>query len=157
MVKFGVAGVGFTVMVNVMGVPGQPATVGVTVMVDVTGAAPALVAVKAGMFPTPLAPKPMEALLLVQLYVAPAMLPEKVTAVVVPPLHTVWLGTAVTVGFGFTVMVKLPGVPGHPLAVGVTVTVPVMGVVPAFVAVNEGIFPTPLPPNPMDVLLLPQL
>ena len=66
-VKFGVGGVGFTVMVNVMGVPGQPADVGVTVMVLVTGVLPAFVAVKAPMFPLPEAAKPMEVLLLVQL------------------------------------------------------------------------------------------
>ncbi len=47
---------GFTVMVNVMGVPGQPPAVGVTVMVLLIGVAPALVAVNDG---SVLLPKPL--------------------------------------------------------------------------------------------------
>jgi hypothetical protein len=60
-------GAGFTVMVKFRGVPLQvaPALVydGVTVMVAVIGVVPALVAVKLGMLPDPLAPKPMLVLL----------------------------------------------------------------------------------------------
>jgi len=40
-----------------------------------------------------------------------------------------------TVGVGYTVMLKEEAVPGHPFAVGVTVMVVVMGVVPVLVAV----------------------
>ena len=83
------AGVGFTVMVKVSGVPGHPLAVGVTVMVAVTGAVPVLVAVKAPMLPLPDAPKPMEASLFVHAYVVPVTLPVKFTAVVVAPLHSV--------------------------------------------------------------------
>ena len=58
-------------MVKVCGVPGQvvPALVydGVTVIVPVIGVVPALVAVKLGMLPLPLAPKPMAVLLFDQL------------------------------------------------------------------------------------------
>jgi len=150
-------GPGFTVMVNVMGVPGQPLAVGVTVMVLVTGAVPALVAVKAGIFPTPLPPKPMDVLLFVQLNTVPVTVPAKFTAVVGVLLHKVWLPTAVTVGVGFTVMVNVMGVPGHPLAVGVTVMVLLIGVVPALVAVNEGSVLDPEAPEPMAGLLLVQL
>ena len=46
---------------------------------------------------------------------------------------------AVTVGLGFTVIVKVTGVPLHPFADGVTVIVEVTGLVPVFVAVNTGI------------------
>ena len=64
-------GVGLTVMVNVIGVPVQvtPALVyeGVTVTVATTGALVALVAVKLAMFPLPLAARPMDAVLFVQL------------------------------------------------------------------------------------------
>ena len=64
-------GVGFTVMVKFCGVPLQvaPALVydGVTVMVAVIAVVPALVAVKLGMLPDPLAPKPMLVLLFDQL------------------------------------------------------------------------------------------
>ena len=63
--------VGFTVMVKFCGVPAQvvPALVydGVTVMVAVMAVVPALVAVKLGMLPDPLAPKPMLVLLFDQL------------------------------------------------------------------------------------------
>ena len=60
-------GVGFTKMVNVMDGPGQPLALGVTVMVAVTGALVVLVAVKLGILPLPLAAKPIEVVLFVQL------------------------------------------------------------------------------------------
>ena len=63
-------GDGFTVMVNVSGVPGQVGVPllkeGVIVMVAVTGLAPALTALKAPILPVPLAPKPILELLFVQ-------------------------------------------------------------------------------------------
>src|SRR6186713_2873054 len=77
-----ITGIGFTVMVNVCGVPGQPANVGVTVIVAVTGAVVALSAVNDAIFPVPFAPNPIVVLLLVQLNVVPAV-PVKFTAVVV--------------------------------------------------------------------------
>ena len=64
---------------------------------------------------------------------------------------------ALAVLVGLTVIVNVSGVPGHSLAVGVTVTVPVMATVPALVAVNDAIFPVPLPPKPIAVLLLPHV
>jgi hypothetical protein len=53
-------------------VPTHPDKVGVTVMVAVMGAAPALVAVNAGVFPVPLAASPIAAFEFVQSNVAPA-------------------------------------------------------------------------------------
>ena len=53
-------GVGYTVIVNSNGVPTQPLAVGVTVIVATTVAVVLLVAVKDGIFPVPLAPKPMD-------------------------------------------------------------------------------------------------
>ena len=103
--------VGFTVMVKMEAVPVQLTPplvyVGVTVMVSTTGAVPVLMAVKANMFPTPLAAKPMEVFLFVQLYsiVPPVVGLAKITSAIVPPLHTTLLATAVTVALGFTVMV----------------------------------------------------
>jgi hypothetical protein len=61
---------------------------------------------------------------------------------------------ALTLGVGYTVMVKENGVPVHPLAVGVTVIVATTLVVPALVAVKDGIFPVPLAASPMDGVLL---
>lgn len=50
--------VGFTVTVNVAGVPVHPFAVGVTVIVAMTGDVPELLAVYAGIFPIPLVPNP---------------------------------------------------------------------------------------------------
>ena len=105
----------FTVMVNVLGVPGQlmPPLVntGVTVMVAVTGVLPVLMAINDGMVLVPLAPNPMDGLLLIQLYVVGTTGPVMVTAAVAVPLHTVLLAMVFTAGVGFTVMVNVIGVP----------------------------------------------
>lgn len=60
-------GVGFTVIVSVLAVPVQPFADGVTVIVAVTGALVVFVAVNAGMLPAPLAARPIEVVLFVQL------------------------------------------------------------------------------------------
>ena len=111
-----IVAVGFTVMVNVVVVPVQVipplVKVGVTVMVAVTGVlVPVLMAVNDGIVPVPLAPSPMEVLLLLQLYTVPATGPVIVTAVVAVPLHTVWLAITFTDGVGLTVIVKVLDVP----------------------------------------------
>jgi hypothetical protein len=61
------SGVGFTVMVKLCAGPVQLFASGVTMMVAVTGALVILTAVNDGIFPVPLAAKPMETSLLVQL------------------------------------------------------------------------------------------
>ena len=60
-------------------------------MVAVTGAVPALTAVNGAILPVPVAANPMLVVLLVQLYVAPATLPVKFTAVVEAELQSTWL------------------------------------------------------------------
>ena len=158
-------GIGFTVMVNVCGVPVQvvPPLVyeGVTVMVATTGALPVLVAVNEAMLPLPLAARPMLGALLVQLYTVPVTVPLKLMAAVAVPLQRTWLATAFTVGVGFTVMVNVCAAPVQvrPALVyeGVTVMVAVTGVVPVLVAVNEAMLPLPLAARPMPVLLFVQL
>jgi len=82
-------GVGLTVIVNVCAAPGHPAADGVTVIVAVTGALVKLIAVNAGIFPLPLAAKPIAVLLFVQLKVVPLTAPEKVIRLVVAPLHII--------------------------------------------------------------------
>ena len=67
-----------------------------------------------------------------------------------------------TVMVGFTVMVKDAGVPWHALPlyvyVGVTVMVPVIGVVVLLVAANAAmLFPVPLAPSPIAVLVFDQV
>jgi hypothetical protein len=64
-------------------------------------------------------------------------------------------------GLGFTVIVKVTGVPGQ-LCVpasfnGVTVIVAVIGELVLLVAVNDGMLPVPLAANPIDVFELVQL
>lgn len=82
-------GVGFTVIVNVVGDPGQPLIVGVTVILAVTGVFPVFMVVNAGIFPEPPAAKPIDGVLLVQLYVAPATNPVKFIFTVLAPAHNV--------------------------------------------------------------------
>ena len=60
-------GVGLTVIVNVFDAPRQLLAVGVTVIVAVIGVVVLLVAVNAAIFPVPLAAKPMDGSLFVQL------------------------------------------------------------------------------------------
>ena len=84
----GVAGVGLTVIVNVVGDPVHPST-GVTVIVAVMGALVVLAATNDEIFPVPLAARPILVLLLFQLYVAVGLEPLKLIAVVEAPAHTV--------------------------------------------------------------------
>lgn len=60
-------GEGFVVIVNVFGIPSQPFNFGVTLMVATIGEFPLLMAVNAGISPTPLEAKPIAGLSLVQL------------------------------------------------------------------------------------------
>ena len=69
------------------------------------GAVVALVAVKDGIFPDPLAARPMAVLLFVQVKVVPLTGPDKVVVVTLAALQCVWFGTVVTVDVGFTVIV----------------------------------------------------
>ena len=72
-------------MVNVDGVPVHPFAVGVTVIVDVTGEVVALVAVNEGIFPEPLAARPIAVLLFVHVNVVPLTGPVKFVIDVVAP------------------------------------------------------------------------
>jgi len=98
---------------------------------------------------------------LVQLYTVFAPLPVKVTAVVGAPLHTAWLATALTVGIGFTVIVKVIVGPVQVtpalVYVGVTVIVAVTGAPVALVAVKLAMLPVPAAARPMLGVLFVQL
>ena len=128
---------------NVIGVPVQVTPpfikVGVTVMVATIVVVPLLIAVNCGIFPVPLAPNPIVALLFVQLKVVPATVDEKFIGPVKLLAQVVILATGLTCGVGFTVIVNviegpLQGTP--PLVyVAFTVNVELNGVVPAFVAI----------------------
>ena len=150
-------GVGFTVMVKDWGGPVHPLAEGVMVMIAMIGLLVELVAVNDGILPLPLAASPMAVLLFVQLNAVPETVSLKLTEPVVVPLQTVWSGGSLTVGVGFTVKVKDWGVPVHPLAVGVTVMVAMIGLLVELVAANDAILPLPLAASPMAVLLFVQL
>ena len=108
-------GVGLTSTVAVTGVPAQPLAVGVTVKVTVTGTLVVLVSEPLIGDPDPLAAIPVTVALLslVQLYTVPATaLPLSTIGVIAPAEQIVCEeGTAVAVGVGLTVIVKLIGVP----------------------------------------------
>ena len=64
----------------------------------------------------------------------------------------------ITAKNGLTVMVKLVGLPGHPVELwAVTVIFAVIGVVPALTAVKDPISPVPLAGKPIDGSLLTQV
>ena len=84
-------------------------------MVAVTGALPGLVALNDRISPVPDATNPILVLLLVQVNAAlppPAGVVKLILAVGLL-WHTVWLGTGLMIGGGFTVIVKVIGVPLH--------------------------------------------
>ena len=105
-------GVGFTVIVKVCTGPGQLVpplvNVGVTVIVAITGAVPALSAVKEGIFPMPFAARFIDGVLFVHEYVVdpPDLFVLKLTAVVVEPLHKIWSEGSLTCADGLTVIVN---------------------------------------------------
>ncbi len=63
----------------------------------------------------------------------------------------------VTLGVGFTVIVKVCEGPLHPLAKGVTFKFAVTGETPLLIVVKEGIFPVPDAAKPIEGLSLVQL
>ena len=150
-------GVGLTVMVKFCAGPGQPFAVGVTVMVAVTGTLVVLIAVNAGMFPLPLAARPMEGLSFVQLNAVPATLPVKLVAAVLAALQITWFAGCTTLGVGFTVIVKLCAGPLHPLAKGSTTMPATTTAFVLLIAVKEGISPVPFAAKPIAGLLFIQL
>jgi hypothetical protein len=95
---------GFTVTVNVDGVPVHPFAIGVTVIVAAIGDVPVLLAVYAGIFPVPLDPKPT---LIDDVHekLVPLTGPLKLIAVPDAPLQCVLLLILLTVAVGLTVMV----------------------------------------------------
>jgi hypothetical protein len=98
-------GKGFTVIVYDDVGPGQPFAVGVTVIVAVTAVAPVLLAVNTGVFPLPLAPRPIVVLELVHANVVPAVGLVKADAGTEAPLQTTMFAGTTAVGRGLTVMV----------------------------------------------------
>jgi hypothetical protein len=82
-------GVGFIVIIKFWATPGHPFATGVTVIVAATGALVKFIAVNEGIFPLPLAAKPMLVLLFVHVKPVPLTDPVKFTAFVATALHKV--------------------------------------------------------------------
>jgi hypothetical protein len=133
----------------------------VTVIVPVIGAFVPLVVWNAAIFPVPEAPRPIDVLSLTQVKeVAPV--PLKVTALELAPLHFTWSEGSETVGVGFTVIVKLCGVPSQvtppPVKCGVTVIVELIAALVELVVVKAAMFPVPeLVESPIEVFELVQV
>jgi hypothetical protein len=125
-------GIGFTVIVYVLGVPTHPARVGVIVIVPVIALPVPLVAVNEGVLVLPLAARPIAVLEFVQVNVAPVGLLVNVFAGTVAPAQTEILDSATTVGKGLTVTVTVPAGPTQPPTEAVTEYVPVV-VIPVMV------------------------
>lgn len=145
--------VGFTVIVKVSGIPVHPLAVGVTVIVAITGVVPVFVAGKEGIFPVPLAARPIDGVSLVHAKVEPATGLTMVIAGVVAPLQCVLLLIGFTVDVGYTENIKALSVPVHPFAVGVIAITALTVAVPVLVAMNEGMDPVPLAARPIDGML----
>jgi hypothetical protein len=150
-------GVGSTVIVKFEAAPVQPLADGVTIITAVSGVLPPLVAVKEAMLPLPVAGRPMEAMSLAQLKVAPLTAPVNVTAAVVAVLHNVWSGVVATFGVGFTVTVTICGVPAQLLADGITFIVAITGAALPLTAVKDAILPVPEAARPMPGRLFVQV
>jgi len=88
------------VIVKVETVPVQPFAVGVMVIVPEIGEFVVFVAVKYGIFPLPLAARPIDVLLFVHVKVVPATGPEIVVASTVTPVQEVLFAMELTVGTG---------------------------------------------------------
>ena len=114
--------------------------------------------VNEGIFPFPLLPNPIVVLSLYQLNVPPDGVVENVGIFANVLGQNTSLLKAVSVGFGFTVMLNDIGVDGQPLLEAVTETVPVILLVLLLVpAVKLPILPTPFEVNPINVFEFVQL
>ena len=111
--------------------------------------------------PVPLAANPIDGALLVHWNESAAVGPVvglvKLITAVGDPLHNTCPVTGFTIGVGLTVIVNVIGVPGQPIATGVTVMVATSGPLVALVVTNGCISPLPDAARPMAGLLLVQL
>ena len=85
------SGVGLTVMVKYLVMPLHPLMEGMMVTVPVIGALLLFTAVKTGILPVPLAPRPIRGWSFVQVYTTDAEALLKLIASEAAPLHNSWL------------------------------------------------------------------
>jgi len=159
-----ITGFGFTVIWVLTAAPAQawPFVVrdGVALMVPLSGAVPLFVATNGAIFPLPETPSPMLLFVFVQVKVVPTWLAPKLIAVLLFPAHKIWGVKAFATGVGSTVIEIVSGIPGQAtpplLKAGVTTMLALIGPLVALVEAKE-IFPVPLAPKPIAVLLFVQL
>jgi len=108
------AGVGLTVMVNVVSLPVQLFAEGVKVMVAVTGTVPVFIAVKDAIVPVPEAPRPIDVFELLQATTLPNGTPNKLISGTTSLLHTLIARGTTTVGRALMVMLAVALTAGHP-------------------------------------------
>ena len=149
-------------MVKVIGKPLQPlGEIGVTVIVAVMALVKLFAVTNDGIFPTPVAAKPIAGLLFTQLYEVPATPLVNTIGKVVALAQCIWLEMAFTFPVGLTVMVNVLDVPTQLtpalVKVGVMEMVAVTGLLVVLVAINEAILPAPLAARPIEGVLLTQL
>ena len=150
-----ILGTGVTLMVKFCTGPTQLFAVGVTVNTPDIGDVVKLVAVNEAIAPPlPDNPIPMDVLLFAQVYVVPVTFEVKISVEVFVFAQTVCeVGVTDIIGVGFTFMVNVLTAPIQLAAVGVTVNMPLVCVVPVFVAVND-VIKEPLPDAPIPIVVL---
>lgn len=138
-------GTGSTVTEAVASAPGQPFADGVIVNVVVCAVSVALLMVPITLpLPDAVIPGVLAALVRTHVKDDPDTLLPKVMALMADPEQTVCDdGLTVITGSGFTVIVKVVGVPGQVLIIGVTVIVAITGAFPVTAGLNAAISPVP--------------
>jgi hypothetical protein len=94
------------VIVRFCDIPTQPFADGVTVIVAIVVLLVLLLAVKEAILPAPVPASPIDIVLLLHAIVEPVVVLLKFNALWVVPLQFAWLDGTITIGVGFTVIVK---------------------------------------------------
>jgi hypothetical protein len=137
------SGVGFTVIVTVLGVPVHPFAFGLMVYIAVPEVLPVVVNTWDILEPLPALAPETPVCTTVQAKVVPETLLVKAIDGATAEQIVCELGVATTLGGGFTVIATVIGVPGHPFAVGVMVYTAVPALLPEFVNTCDILEPLP--------------
>jgi hypothetical protein len=150
--------IGFTVILNITGVPEQEFEMGITVNRPVMGILLILADTNEIGVPKPDALHPMPTLSFDQLKLVFATV-EPINAILLAtPAQTILSVIGLILGVGFTTILKVRVVPEQPLLKGVTVSNAEIGTLKTLVVVKLLIVPDPdKAANPMVVLLFVQL
>lgn len=141
---------------NVNGAEVHPFSDAVAVTVPVIAAKVLFVVTKEGTLPEPLPAKPIAVFEFVQVTAAVFGVTVNTVCGMVTFSQSTILDTAAIIGVGLIVIVKLTGAPTHEFSVGVTETVPLIGVEPVLVPWKAVMLPVPLAPSPIAVFVFVQ-